>query len=263
MSAATVAASSSVPPGFSEGAAINARANATTSSGSTDRAAASAAGDRTADASEEVTAGNATSRASYDGRMTFTDLRAVLSTGLDADPRPEADPGERLAAVLALLIEDPEPGLLFTERAATLSRHPGEVSFPGGLMEPQDDRLLTTALRETHEEIGIDPALPAVLGALPPIHTFVSGVLVTPFVAVIRTLPELHESRAEIARVLTVPTARLAALEQRRELHRDGGRVWQGWWYETDDATIWGATGFMLHAFLQHARARAPWLTTA
>jgi 8-oxo-dGTP pyrophosphatase MutT (NUDIX family) len=187
---------------------------------------------------------------------------AALRTGLEADPRPVAEPGERRAAVLALLIEEPEPALLFTERATTLSRHPGEVSFPGGLEEPRDDRLATTALRETHEEIGLDPALPEVLGALPPIHTFVSGILVTPFVAVVRALPGLRESRAEIARVLTVPTAKLAALEERRELHREGGRVWQGWWYETDDATIWGATGFMLHAFLEHARARAPWLTT-
>jgi 8-oxo-dGTP pyrophosphatase MutT (NUDIX family) len=207
-------------------------------------------------------AGNATSRVSYDGRMAITDDRAALREGLDADPRPTPDPGERLAAVLALLIEEPEPSLLFTERAATLSRHPGEVSFPGGLTEPQDDHLAATALRETFEEIGLDPSLPELLGALPPIHTFVSGVLVTPFVAAIRSLPELRVSRAEIARVLTVPTLVLASLEQERELHREGGRVWQGWWYETDDATIWGATGFMLHAFLEHARVRAPWLTS-
>ena len=194
--------------------------------------------------------------------MELTDHRSALREGLDRDPQPVADPGERLAAVLALLIEEPEPAVLFTERAATLSRHPGEVSFPGGLVEPQDDGLAATALRETEEEIGLDPDLPDVLGALPPIHTFVSGVLVTPFVSVIRSLPRLRESRAEIARVLTVPMVRLAALEQQRELHREGGRVWQGWWYETDDATIWGATGFMLHALLEHARRRAPWLTT-
>jgi len=165
--------------------------------------------------------------------------------------------------VLVLLIEEPAPSLLFTERAAHLSRHPGEVSFPGGLAEPRDDALVATALRETHEEIGLDPALPEVLGALPPIHTFVSGILVTPFVAVVRSLPTLHESRAEIARVLTVPTGTLADLEEEREIHRDGGRVWKGWWYETMDATIWGATGFMLHAFLELARETAPWLTTS
>jgi 8-oxo-dGTP pyrophosphatase MutT (NUDIX family) len=194
--------------------------------------------------------------------MPLTDHRSTLRVGLQIDPRPEPDPGERLAAVLALLIEEPEPALLFTERAATLRRHPGEVSFPGGLTEPHDDGLVATALRETHEEIGLDPSLPEVLGALPPIHTFVSGVLVTPFVAVVRRVPELRESRAEIARVLTVPTTVLAGIEEERELRREGGRVWRGWWYETGDATIWGATGFMLHAFLDHAKERAPWLTS-
>jgi 8-oxo-dGTP pyrophosphatase MutT (NUDIX family) len=263
MSVATDAASSSVPPGFSDGAAISRRAKESTSSASTAAAAASAAAERTAAASREVTAGNATSRFSYDGSMAITDHRSVLRAGLDPDPRPVPDPGERLAAVLALLIEEPQPALLFTERAATLSRHPGEVSFPGGLAEPQDDGLASTALRETHEEIGLDPALPDVLGALPPIHTFVSGVLVSPFVAVLRSLPVLHESRAEIARVLTVPTVTLAELEEQRELLREDGGVWRGWFYETDDATIWGATGFMLHAFLEHARERAPWLTSS
>jgi len=195
--------------------------------------------------------------------VAITDHRSALREGLEDDPHPSPDPGERLAAVLAVLIEEPQPALLFTERAASLSRHPGEVSFPGGLTEPQDTDLAATALRETHEEIGLDPALPDVLGALPAIHTFVSGVLVTPFVAAIRSLPRLRESRAEIARVLTVPTVTLAALEEQRDLQRDGGRVWRGWWYETEDATIWGATGFMLHAFLEHARARAPWLTSS
>jgi 8-oxo-dGTP pyrophosphatase MutT (NUDIX family) len=200
---------------------------------------------------------------SYDELMALTDHRSALREGLDPDPHPDADPGERLAAVLALLIDEPVPSLLFTERAAHLSRHPGEVSFPGGLAEPDDDALVATALRETHEEIGLDPALPDVLGALPPIHTFVSGILVTPFVAVVRALPTLHVSRAEIARVLTVPTRTLATLEEERELHREGGRVWKGWWYDTADGTIWGATGFMLHAFLELARETAPWLTTS
>jgi len=194
--------------------------------------------------------------------MALTDHRSTLREMLDPDPHPEPDPGERLAAVLALLIEEPEPSLLFTERAAHLSRHPGEVSFPGGLAEPGDDALVATALRETHEEIALDPALPDVLGALPSIHTFVSGILVTPFVAAVRVLPVLHESRAEIARVLTIPTRTLAALEEERELQRDGGQVWKGWWYVADEATIWGATGFMLHAFIELARETAPWLTS-
>src|SRR6476661_359080 len=96
--------------------------------------------------------------------MALTDHRSALREGLDADPHPEPAAGERLAAVLVVLIEEPVPSLLFTERAAHLSRHPGEVSFPGGLAEPGDDGLLATALRETHEEIGLEPAVPDEMG---------------------------------------------------------------------------------------------------
>jgi 8-oxo-dGTP pyrophosphatase MutT (NUDIX family) len=185
---------------------------------------------------------------------------AALRSVLDEAPAPRAGPGDRMAAVLALLIDGPEPSILFTERALDLSRHAGEVSFPGGLQEPEDDDLAATALRETWEEIGLDPAAPVILGALSPVHTFVSGILVTPFVGTIDALPPLVVSDAEIARVFTVPIRELAGAEVERELHRDGGRVWRGWWYETADVVVWGATGFMVHELLEIIRKEAPWL---
>lgn len=185
----------------------------------------------------------------------------VLRASLDPDPRPEPAPGDRLASVLALLIESPEPAVLFTERAAGLSRHAGEVSLPGGLQDPEDGSLAATALRETHEEVGLDPGLPEMLGALPAVHTFVSAILVTPFVGVVAQLPPLRSNDGEIARVMTAPIATLASVEQERELHREGDRVWRGWWYEVDDTTtIWGATGFMVHALLERLRMEAGWL---
>ena len=189
------------------------------------------------------------------------DLAAALAPRLDPDPGPEAFPGDRLAAVLALLVGD-EPTLLFTERAAALSRHAGEVSFPGGLRDLGDVDLRMTALRETQEELGIDPDAIEVLGALPPIHTFVSGILVTPFVGVIARLPALSVSEAEIARVLEVPVRELAAAEEERELREEGGATWRGWWYPMSEATIWGATGFMVHELLTLLREEAPWVAT-
>jgi 8-oxo-dGTP pyrophosphatase MutT (NUDIX family) len=191
--------------------------------------------------------------------MPVPDHRASLRGALEQDPHPTAAGGDRLAAVLALLIEEPTPSLLFTERALHLNRHAGEVSFPGGLWEPQDAGILDTALRETHEEIGLDPVLPDVLGALPAVHTFVSGILVTPFVGVVRDLPPLEESAAEIARVLVVATRTLASVERKRELRR-AGTVWSGWSYDVGEAIVWGATGAMLHAFLELVRVEAPWL---
>ena len=187
------------------------------------------------------------------------DLAAAVSPHLEAEPRPRPAPGDRLAAVLALVIAAEEPALLFTERAAEMSRHPGEVSFPGGLAEPGDGDLRATALRETQEEIGIDPGVVTVLGALPPIHTFVSAILVTPFVGILASLPTLVVSVGEIARVLIVPLRELAAAEERRVIQEPGGTTWRGWWYELPQTTVWGATGAMVHELLTVLRREAAW----
>ena len=191
----------------------------------------------------------------------MSDLARALAPHLEPDPHPRVAPGDRLAAVLALLVGE-EPTVLFTERAAALSRHAGEVSFPGGLADRDDDGLRSTALRETQEELGIDPAALEVLGALPPIHTFVSGILVTPFVGTIPALPTLTVSDAEIARVLEVPLGALAAAEEERELREEGGATWRGWWYPLPDGTIWGATGFMVHELLALVRKETTWHVT-
>jgi 8-oxo-dGTP pyrophosphatase MutT (NUDIX family) len=191
----------------------------------------------------------------------MSDLSAVLASHLDPDPRPEPAPGDRLAAVLALLVGE-EPTLLFTERAAALSRHAGEVSFPGGLQDPDDEDLEATALRETREELGIEPGAASIVGALTPIHTFVSGILVTPFVATVASLPPLTVSEAEISRVVEVPVRSLAAAEEERVLREEGGAPWRGWWYPLTEGTIWGATGFMVHELLEIMRKEASWAVT-
>jgi 8-oxo-dGTP pyrophosphatase MutT (NUDIX family) len=188
------------------------------------------------------------------------DLRSTIGGVLDHDPRPVAAPGDRLAAVLALLIREPVPSLLFTERSKALRRHAGEVSFPGGLLEPGDPDLAATALRETEEEIGLDRSAPELLGALPPVHTTVSGILVTPFVGTVATLPTLGVSDGEIVRILTSPLRTLTEVERVKDYERVGGRRWRGWVYEIDGATIWGATGLMLHRLLEIVRKEAEWL---
>jgi 8-oxo-dGTP pyrophosphatase MutT (NUDIX family) len=187
------------------------------------------------------------------------DVRSGLRSALTADPRPLAAAGDRLAAVLAPLVELPEPALVFTRRAADLSRHAGEISFPGGLQDPGES-LQHTALREAREEIDLDPAAVDVVGALAPVHVWVSSILVVPFVGMMTSPPALTHSVSEIDEVLTFSVRRLGEVESAMELVREDGRTWKGWAYELEGSLVWGATGAMLHDLLEVLRKETPWL---
>ena len=191
-----------------------------------------------------------------------TPLRTALRAALEQDPSPSLAPPDRLAAVLAPLVEEPVASLVFTVRSSDLSRHAGEISFPGGLQDP-GETLSETALRESFEEIGLDPGTTDVLGALPPVHTTVSGILVVPFVGMLESMPAFVVSEEEIEEVLTFTVGRLAEVERPVEVAREPGRVWRGFAYELDGHMIWGATGVMLHALLQVIRKEASWLIPA
>lgn len=187
------------------------------------------------------------------------DVRTALRAALESDPRPRPRAGDRLAAVLALLVELPEPALVFTRRAADLSRHAGEISFPGGLQDP-GETLVQTAMRECREEIALDPAAVEVVGALTPVPVRVSSIVVVPFVGMLASPPALTHSVGEIDEVLTFPVRRLAQVESTMELAREDGRVWAGWAYELDGTLIWGATGQMVHDLIEVLRKETPWL---
>lgn len=177
------------------------------------------------------------------------DLRDRLLQRLDPAPIAQPDRGDRLAAVLLPLIDGSDPSLVFTQRTDELPRHAGEISFPGGLAEDGDDGPRRTALRESHEELGLDPSSVEVLGALAPIHTVVSGILVVPFVGMLQGRPAFTPNAGEIAEVLEFPLLRLAAAEATVEWQLEG-HVYRGFAYELDGRTIWGATAWMLHEFL-------------
>jgi 8-oxo-dGTP pyrophosphatase MutT (NUDIX family) len=185
-------------------------------------------------------------------------LQDVLRSALEPSPTHAPAPGDRLAAVLAPLVEAPEPSLIFTVRADALSRHPGEVSFPGGLVD-EGESPADAARREAFEEIGLNPALPHLVGALPPVHTYVSAILVIPFIGLLPLPPDLFPAEAEIKEIVRVPLARLHSDEQPMELPRPDGTTWHGWSYPLESHTVWGATGLMVHSFLEILRAEAPW----
>jgi 8-oxo-dGTP pyrophosphatase MutT (NUDIX family) len=190
----------------------------------------------------------------YDVAEMQTDhLRSLFADTLDPEPRSKPGPGEHLAAVLVPIVEDQDPWVVFTRRTDELPRHAGEISFPGGLSHTVDAALRDTALRETEEELGLSPSEVDVIGALPAVHTFVSSILIVPFVGMLRPGPTFAPNAGEIAEVLQYPLARLADAEREVELPR-GDHVYRGFAYEMQDNTIWGATAFILHSLIEIVR---------
>jgi 8-oxo-dGTP pyrophosphatase MutT (NUDIX family) len=190
----------------------------------------------------------------YDGDEMRTDqLRSLLADTLEPDPRSHPRPEEHLAAVLVPIVEDQDPWVVFTRRTDELPRHAGEISFPGGLSHAVDAALRDTALRETEEELGLSPSEVDVLGALPAVHTFVSSILIVPFVGILRPRPAFAPNAGEIAEVLQYPLVRLADAEREVVLPR-GDHVYRGFAYEMQDNTIWGATAFILHSLIEIVR---------
>jgi len=114
--------------------------------------------------------------------------------------------GERgkAAVLIALIDQGSDTEIIYTRRADHLNSHAGQVSFPGGMWEPEDDDLAATALRESEEEIGLHRALPQVLGAAP-VRPSKNGVEVLPVVAILNEVPSLQANADEIADIFRVP----------------------------------------------------------
>jgi 8-oxo-dGTP pyrophosphatase MutT (NUDIX family) len=156
-----------------------------------------------------------------------------------------ASPGKARSAVLVpLLAIDGAPHLLYTRRSNQLPRHRGQVAFPGGRHHPDEDRdLRATALRETHEEIGLDPADVRLLGALDDIETVASSFVITPFVGHVPHPYPLRPAPGEVDAIFTVPLGVLRAPGAARQETWDfGGRRVPIETYPIDGHVIWGAT---------------------
>lgn len=158
----------------------------------------------------------------------------------------EGRPGLPEAAVLVPVTRHEEPELLLTLRAAGLSTHGGEVAFPGGRRDPEDDSLVATALREAEEEVGLAPGLVEVLG---PLSTLVSkhGIMVTPYVGLVPDYVEYRVNDDEIASVFSVPLAFFRE-DPREFTHRIDyqGKSWYVPSYRFENYHIWGLTAIMV-----------------
>jgi len=164
---------------------------------------------------------------------------------------PHLEPaGSRLAAALILIYPGPD-GLFvpLTVRRDDLPHHPGQVSLPGGRVDP-DERPEDAALRETHEEIGIHPDEVRVIGALSSLWVVVSNHVVRPFVAISEIRPDFQLAPREVAALVEAPLAEVL----------DAGRL--GWTHRAREGTtvryphfqlagheVWGATAMILGEF--------------
>jgi len=161
-------------------------------------------------------------------------------------------PGARASAVLVALYEErDEPVVILTKRAATLRVQPGHISFPGGREDP-GETAVQTALREAHEETGLDPSLPRVVGELDHLATIGTGALIVPVVAQLPSgRPRLVPAAAEVEAVLHVPLSELMDDGvYREELWGERPLQRPVWFFDLEGETVWGATAAMLRNLL-------------
>ncbi len=156
------------------------------------------------------------------------------------------------AVLLPLLHKDDELHILFTKRTQTVQAHKGQVSFPGGVRDPDDESLLETALREAQEEIGLRPKDVEILGALDPIPTVTTGFLVYTFVGQIPFPYPFQLNSREVAEILVVPFQFLAdEAHWSWRSYQAHNQPFQAYFVTYGDHRIWGATARILKIFFK------------
>jgi 8-oxo-dGTP pyrophosphatase MutT (NUDIX family) len=183
-------------------------------------------------------------------------LREALLTPEEAA---ELDaPGSTDAAVLIPLYPKGEDLVaVFTERRSDLRRHAGEISFPGGRQDEPDEDLRATALREAEEEIGLSRSDVDLVGALPPVGTFVTGYRVHPFVGLIAPGYTWRPQESEVAQVLELSIPDLRRGFEMQRLLKKGVPI-KTPTYTVDGHFVWGATARIVQSLLERLPSRAP-----
>jgi 8-oxo-dGTP pyrophosphatase MutT (NUDIX family) len=180
-------------------------------------------------------------------------LEAIRQVVASYEPRRIQPEGRPEAAVLLLIYEvHSEPHILFTLRTHLVETHKGQISFPGGAADPEDDDLRLTALRETYEELGVRPEDVEIVGELDDSPS-ISGFMVTPYVGFIRgPVPyPFRPNRHEVAELIEVPLSHLMdRANVTEEVRHIDGRDLVMYSYLFRGHVIWGLTARILKQFL-------------
>jgi len=174
-------------------------------------------------------------------------------------------PASPAAVLVPLFEEDGDARVVLTRRSPNLRSHQGEVSFPGGRIEPHEEPE-QAALREAAEEVALDPGSVELVGRLSPLSTFSSRSVITPVVGALRGRPNLRRNPSEVDHVFDVALAHLTeegVFREERwsfpdrpvpahvtgELEED--RSFPVWFFELENDTVWGATARILVELLR------------
>ncbi len=184
--------------------------------------------------------------------LSVDQLVAQTRACLAARERRVVAPGSLVsAAVLVPIVDRGEPYIVFAKRTDRVGHHRGQISFPGGIVDPADRSTVDAALREAEEEIALPRASVEVLGVLDDTETFATRFVITPYVGVIREPVPWKPDGEEIERVIEVPFAALVADGTFRvEQWEHDGVTRPVYFFDYLGETIWGATARIVKQYL-------------
>jgi 8-oxo-dGTP pyrophosphatase MutT (NUDIX family) len=164
-----------------------------------------------------------------------------------------APPLLRAGVLIPLMLRGGGIELVFTRRTDTVLTHKGQISFPGGQREDSDVETVETALRESYEEIGLEPSRVTVLGELDDVFTAVSSFVITPVVGLVEGgIDDLVLAPDEVKSLLVVPVTQLLdPAVHTTETRSVGEQQYRIHYYTIGDDVIWGATGRIVYQFLK------------
>ena len=174
--------------------------------------------------------------------MDIGQIRSALTSEIHATQLAELDENE-LASVL-IIIYGKDPFVIMTEKAKTLKVHAGEIAFPGGKWCAKDKDLLETAIRETKEELHLDVSKDRVIGQLDIVTTLNSKYKITPFIAILETVPVLVPN-SEVESILHIPLVSFlnTISEDNLPEHRS---IEEMYTFTFEKHHVWGASARML-----------------